>query len=94
MYSQRVWDSQEPGHGYKIDSIEKAFDFIGWYYVYDPTACGSRRNLLEGDGADAEPAAGEEPEDDTPTSEPATTAAVKDWNAVCPTDVNGESTTP
>ena len=52
VYSDRVWDSYDSNNGYAITGEERAFDFIGWYYVYDSTPCSGR--LLEGEEA-AEP---------------------------------------
>lgn len=42
VYSDRVWDSLDSGNGYAITDKERAFDFIGWYYVYDATPCAER----------------------------------------------------
>jgi len=80
VYSDRVWDSEDSGNGYAITADEKAFDFIGWYYVYDSAPCGGR--LLQGEGeaeAEAEPEAEAE----------AVAVAPKDWNTVCPTTIMG-----
>lgn len=91
VYSDRVWDSQSSGNGYIIDSNEKAYNFIGWYYVYESTPCGSEapaRLLADGDEDDAagsgEPAADPAPVAETP----------KDWATVCPTMIVGQSETP
>lgn len=55
VYSDRVWDSEDSGNGYAITSEERAFDFIGWYYVYEPTPCSGR--LLQEETAEPEAAA-------------------------------------
>ena len=44
--SDRIWDTVDSGNGYAITDVEKAFDFIGWYYVYDSTPCSTERRLL------------------------------------------------
>lgn len=83
VYSDRVWDTVDSGNGYAISSDkERAFDFIGWYYIYDATPCGGR--LLQDTEAGGEPEA--EP---TPVA-----AAPKDWAQVCGTTIKGQSEEP
>ena len=39
VYLERIWDSQSPGEGHKIEEmLERAFIVHGWYHVYVP--CG------------------------------------------------------
>ena len=78
VYSDRVWDSVDSGNGYAITGQERAFDFIGWYAVYDATPCAERR-LQDGEVED-------EPE--------VVSVAPKDWATVCPTDIMGQSEDP
>jgi len=79
--SDRVWDFEDSGTGYAITSEERAFNFIGWYAVYDPTPCGGR--LLQ-EEATAEVEA--EPE--------VTAVPAKDWATVCLTRTSGQSEDP